>query len=139
MDQNKLFRKKSIDRLTSPEELNDYLRVTNPSTWIVLLSVILLLAGIIIWSCFTVIQTYATGTARAEEGVLAISFDDAKTAENVETGMTVLVGDVQTTVSSVGKDESGRIIAAANADVPDGTYSVKVGYSQTRIIRLLFN
>jgi hypothetical protein len=47
MDQNQnLFRKKSIERISSPEQLNDYLRVTSPSTWIILIAVIVLRTGI---------------------------------------------------------------------------------------------
>ena len=57
MDQQ-LFRKKSLDRISSPEQLNDYLRVTNPSVWVVLLAVIILLAGLLIWSSVTTIDEY---------------------------------------------------------------------------------
>ena len=45
-----LFRKKSMERITSPEHLTQYLRVTNPGIWIILMSVIVLLAGILVWS-----------------------------------------------------------------------------------------
>lgn len=31
-----LFRQSSIDRVFSPEQLNDYIRVTNPGVWMVL-------------------------------------------------------------------------------------------------------
>ena len=47
-----IFRKKSMDRVSSPEQLNDYIRVTTPSVWLVMLGVILLLAGMIVWSIF---------------------------------------------------------------------------------------
>ena len=46
----KIFRKKSIDRVSSPEELNAYIKSTSPKLWIVLLGVIILLVGAIIWS-----------------------------------------------------------------------------------------
>ena len=51
-----IFRQKSMDRVTSPEELNDYIRVTNPSVWIVLIALVLLLAGMLTWSIFGRIQ-----------------------------------------------------------------------------------
>ena len=38
-----IFREKSLKRITSPEELGDYLRVTSPSVWMILAAVILLL------------------------------------------------------------------------------------------------
>ena len=37
-----IFREKSIERLESPEKLNDYLRVTSPGVWLVLATVIVL-------------------------------------------------------------------------------------------------
>ena len=40
-----LFRQKSIDRVSSPEQLNDYIRVTTPSVWLALIAIILLLTG----------------------------------------------------------------------------------------------
>ena len=40
-----LFRQKTLDRISSPEKLTDYLRVTNPGIWIFLAAVIVLLAG----------------------------------------------------------------------------------------------
>ena len=47
-----LFRKSSMDRLKSPEQLNDYIRVANPGVWLVLGAIILLLVGIVIWGVF---------------------------------------------------------------------------------------
>jgi hypothetical protein len=138
-ENNNLFREKSMERLASPEQLNDYLRVTNPSTWIVMTSVIILLVSLILWSSFAVIESYVSGTGKAENGVLSITFEDQKAAGIVEEGMTVSVGEVHTVVSSVGRDEHGQIIAAANAGVPDGIYDVKVGYRRTKIIQLLIN
>lgn len=128
-----------MERLASPEQLNDYLRVTNPSTWIVMSSVIILLVSLILWSSFAVIESYVSGTGKAENGVLSITFEDQKAAGIVEEGMTVSVGEVRTVVTSVGRDKHGQIIAAANAGVPDGIYDVKVGYRQTKIIQLLIN
>ena len=49
---NGIFREKSIDRVTGPESLNDYIRVTSPSVWIALLALVILLAGMLVWSVF---------------------------------------------------------------------------------------
>ena len=45
-----LFRKKSMDRVSSPESLNDYIRVTTPSVWLVMAAIIILLVGMLAWS-----------------------------------------------------------------------------------------
>ncbi len=47
-----IFREKSMERVSSPEELNDYIRVTTPSVWIVLIALVVLLVGMLAWSIF---------------------------------------------------------------------------------------
>lgn len=47
---NNLFRKKSIDKISSPEELNDYLQITKPSTWIILVAILIILLGGLYWA-----------------------------------------------------------------------------------------
>lgn len=49
-EKSKLFREKNLERLESPEQLNDYLRVTSPGVWMILSAVILLLIGVFIWA-----------------------------------------------------------------------------------------
>ena len=53
-----VFREKSINRVSSPESLNDYIRVTSPSVWIVLLALVVLLAGMLAWSFFGRIEVH---------------------------------------------------------------------------------
>ena len=45
-----IFREKSLERVSGPEALNDYIRVTTPSVWIVLAALVILLAGMLAWS-----------------------------------------------------------------------------------------
>ena len=40
-----IYREKSLERIASPEELNDYLHVTNPAVRLIMAAVIILLAG----------------------------------------------------------------------------------------------
>ena len=37
------------EKITSPDQLNDYIRVTTPGTWIILSSILVFLAGFFIW------------------------------------------------------------------------------------------
>lgn len=47
---NSIFRQKSIDKVSSPEKLDDYIRVTTPSVWLTLGAMIILLTGTLIWA-----------------------------------------------------------------------------------------
>lgn len=44
-----IFRKKSIDKVSSPESLNDYVKVASPSVWVILIGIMVLLIGICVW------------------------------------------------------------------------------------------
>ena len=139
MDQSSIFRKKSLDRISSPEQLNDYLRVTNPTVWVVLIAVILLLVGVIVWGSVATLESFATGTGTVQDGTMTIRFDDSEIARSVEAGMTVAIGENTATVSSVGVGEDGYLFALAQTELADGNYPVRVVYRTTQVRRLLFN
>lgn len=131
--------KRSAGRMTSPEQLNDYLKVTSPKVWILLVAVMLLAGGLLVWASFTTVESYATGTARAESGQLTVVFDDPVKASKVSAGMEMEVGDVKAEVLAVGHDANEQVVASAQAAIPDGVYEVRVGYNPTQVISMLFN
>lgn len=137
--EQQLFRKESVERVSSPEQLGDYLHVTSPAIWVVLAAVILLVASIFVWSSVTAVESYVAGTAEVKGGVLTLTFDDAEKAQNVEIGMDIRVGDMATPILSIGYDAEGRLQAVANTGLPDGSYEARVGYRSTKIIEMLFN
>ena len=134
-----LFRKKSMDRISSPEALSDYLHVTSPTVWMILIAIILLLVGVLVWSSTANIDSFATGSAQVENGSMVIRFDNEKIAQNVKTGMTIVAGETESRISTIGKDAFGSTFATASTTLSDGTYSVKVLFRQTQVINLLFN
>ena len=129
-----VFRKKTLDRISSPEQLTDYLCVTNPGIWVVLAAVILLLAGLFAWSM--------TGTLETTAEVKVVVAD--KTAEIIplgsETladGMPLRVAGQEFMIAFVRTDEYGRQVGTAQADLPDGTYDGTVVVNETHPIRFL--
>lgn len=53
-----LYREKSIRRMDQAEDLEDYIRVTTPSVWIVLIAVVLILAAILGWMIFGTVDVH---------------------------------------------------------------------------------
>ena len=49
---NNLFRKDAIDKLQSPDRLNEMVKIISPSNWIAVLSICILLVFFVIWSIF---------------------------------------------------------------------------------------
>ena len=138
MDQ-KLYRQKSMDRISSPEQLNDYLRVTNVSVWVILIAIIILLAGLLLWSSVATIESYAEGSGQLQNGLMTIHFTDEQFAKEVKKGMPVRAGDTEFEISGTGQDENGLLIATANTSLADGYYPVQVRYNQIQVLQLLFD
>ena len=135
-----LYRRKSLERISSPDQLDDYLHVTSPAVWMVLLAVILLLAGLVLWGSTASFESYVHGTGNVRGGRMTISFDDPDMAENVvKEGMVVSVGEITTKVEGTGRAEDGSLIAMASTSLPDGSYKVTVSYEKTQILSILFN
>ncbi len=63
MPDRSIFREKSIQRVSSPENLNDYIKVTTPSVWLLLAAVLILMIGVLIWAvCGRIQVNSANGT-----------------------------------------------------------------------------
>ena len=138
MEQNSLFRKNSMERISSPEQLTDYLHVTSPAVWMVMAAIILLLAGMLVWGSAAYIESYASGTAKVIDGEMIVCFDDAQMAQNVEAGMFVSVGETTSPISSVGMYDNGVVFVSAPTELADGTYPARVTFRKTQVLQLLF-
>ena len=64
----KIFREKSMEQLSTPEQLTGYLRVTGPGVWIVLAGLAILLAGLLVWGIFGRLVSTVTVPAKVENG-----------------------------------------------------------------------
>jgi HlyD family secretion protein len=61
MEQNPLFRKAALDRLSSPERLDMLMQVTSPNGWIALWTVGAILVGVLLWGIFGSVPTRVDG------------------------------------------------------------------------------
>ena len=122
-----------MEHISSPEQLNDYLRVTSPAIWVVLIAVIILLAGLLVWASFANIDSFVSGTAQVESGKMVITFDDEKFSEKVGAGMTAQVGDTASVITSVGNTENGQKFAVAETELSDGTFA---SYGEDKVIKI---
>ena len=90
MENNDLFRKKAVERISSPEKLNDYIHVTSPSIWMALGAIILILVGALVWATFGNIYTTVNGAGvvRDENLVIYVKVSDRP---SVKEGMEITV------------------------------------------------
>lgn len=100
---DKIFRKKSIDRMSSPEQLNDYIKVTNPGVWMVLAAIAILLAGVCVWGIFGTLETKLSVAAVSRDGQTVLYVKEDNIA-SVRENMSVYIGDETYKVTSVGAE-----------------------------------
>ena len=48
-----LFRKEAVEKITSPEDLNSYVKVLNPRIWLILACIIIAVSGLVIFTLST--------------------------------------------------------------------------------------
>ncbi len=74
-----IFRKTSLDNISSPDQLNDYIKVSNPRIWMVLAALFILLASVIVWgfACSLPTTIRCDGVMRNGEAVCYVSMEES--------------------------------------------------------------
>ncbi len=153
-----IFREKSIQRVSSPEQLNDYIRATNPGVWITLIAAVVLLVGFVVWGAAGTLETQVEAVAVSDAGTVTCYVREAQIAD-VAPGDTVHIGGAEYTVASISAepvavDDSfsaytlrvggltpGEWVyeVALSGSLPDGVYETSVVTDKVSPIYFLFN
>lgn len=122
--QNQIFRKKSLDRVSSPDQLDDYIRVTPPSVWMIFASIVVLLVGVCVWGALGYLETVSVMAVYSDPvSKQMVLYVKEKDQPYVQEGTVFRVNGQEYTVSSV-SDEHIR-----GADIPsdEQEYALHVG------------
>ena len=97
-----ILNKRATEKLRSPDDLDKYVRVTNPSVWVILLACLSLVFGLLMWGLFGTVSTSVgtTGTVRGGEAYCLLSPEDAA---KVHEGDPVNLGGERGTVGAISK------------------------------------
>lgn len=156
--EKQVFRQKSVERISSPEQLNDYVRVSNPSVWMILAAVVFILAGVCVWGIFGRLDTVIDTVGVCRDGKLTcyVADEDIKT---VKTGMKISVNGGDYEISGIAKtpievDENFDSYAmyvgelkegewvyevTAKAPIESGTYNAKIITNSVSPISFVMN
>ena len=132
-----IFRKKSLDKIKSPENLNDYVRVATPGVWLLLAAIIVLLLGACVWGIFGQIESTLPVTVTVEQGAVLCRADPSQLAVVAE-GDPVRLGDVDGTVIGFG-EEPGTCVLSLARELPDGSYAAEIVTESIRPLSFVFN
>ena len=145
--EKQVFREKSLERIASPEQLHDYMRVTSPKLWMILTAAIVLVVGFVVAaSVFTMENSrdLQVSVNRSEEQEPFIMFSlPLKEKDVIEVGMPVEFGGYQGKVESIFQDSenvNGLVELGAGQKTPaEGTYDGKVIIERVNPISFLLN
>ena len=131
-----LFRKKAMERISSPEDLTSYLRVTSPGVWIVFAAVVVLMIGVFAWAAVGTLETTVTATAVVQDHTAQMAAF-GQGAESLEAGMPFRIASQEFVIAAVDYDDYGRATALAEVSLPDGSYEAKIIVEQIHPIEFL--
>ena len=128
------FRKRALDRLSSPEDLDRLVRVSRPGTWIALAGLLLLIAGVVLWSTLTSITTTVSGLGYVlpEGGLIEASAIQPGIVQQIDVrpGQSVRPGDRVAslrladgrglTITAPTAGQVGEVLRAKGDFVPEG-------------------
>lgn len=152
-----LFRKTSMERISSPEQLNHYVRVANPGVWLVLGALILLLTGICVWGICGRLNTTLDTAGVCENGVFTCYIKE-RDIVSIKKGMEITVsgescvvsdisltpveagGEVEPYLLHLGGFQAGEWLYEVTADtaLPDGAYEAAVTIESVSPISLIW-
>ena len=133
-EKQSIYRQKALDRISAPDQLTDYLEVTDPGVWVVLTAVIILLAGVFVWSCTGVLETRSPAKVIVSKQTAMVATKDMK---ELTEGDELRVEDKSYEIASLTTDDFDRKIGIAEVDLPDGVYEGTVIVQKTHPIEFL--
>ena len=100
-EKSSIFTEKASNKLRSPDDLDAYVRVTNPSIWVVIAACAVLLIGLFAWGFLGMAETNVATTATSVKGEV-VGFLPEEKASKVHVGDCAKVGGELMQVESIG-------------------------------------
>jgi len=151
MENKGLFRKEALARISSPEQMDDYMQVASPRLWMILSAIIALLIGFVIFASTAtmenVMQVQADVTTDTmEDGTKysLIVFDIPQGMDDVlKIGMPLRIGGQEGQIAvfyrSSEEDKAGGVLNDLSVLLLEGSYDVEVVTETTTPISFLLN
>jgi hypothetical protein len=99
----KIFRKTSLEQISSPEQLYNYIKVANPGVWMVLGAILLAIAALVFWGVSATIPTTISTVAMAEGDGRYVCYISPSLGTGIRPGMGVRINGTPGTVTKQGE------------------------------------
>lgn len=135
---NNIFREKSLERISSPEEMDRYIRIPGPGIWLILAAMIVLLVSGCLWGIWGRLETVVTVVGTVAGGEMTASLASADAA-GVEPGMEVDLGDEAVgVVGAVSDNNDGTVtVGLETTNLADGKYQLNIVVERIRPVYFL--
>ncbi len=135
-----IFRKKSLDKVKSPDNLDDYIRVSNPSVWLLLISIVVLLIGVCVWGVFGHVDSTVPSLVSIQNDN-AVCYVAEEDISSVQDGMIVNYADCEAVINKIGeRQEYGYECGLVADSFPeDGMYEGKIVTKRYKPISFVTN
>ncbi len=154
-----IFRENNLKRVSSPEQMDDYIRVSNPKVWLALAAIVVLLLGACVWGIFGRIETTVDTAAVADKEGFVVCYLKESDVQLVEPGMEVRIKNDVYTISEIEKDpikvtedmdeyiihvggmKEGEWVHAAILDgsAPEGVYQAEIVVERIALMSFVTN
>lgn len=118
-----LFRKESLDKISAPDQLNEYIKIIRPGIWMILASIIIILVGACIWGCVGHMDTKVQ-TAAVVRDHQAVCYVPEQEIRSVSEGMPVEIGETKTKIVKISEEPLEVTGAFGDYAIHLGNYSV---------------
>lgn len=98
--QKNLFRKSALERVSSPTGLDSYIQAVRPSTWLVAIASVIVIAALLIWGFMGKVATTVVDNGYVHNGTI-ICYLNSQDHAQVSVGDRVLVDDEEAVIDSV--------------------------------------
>ncbi|MBE5824597.1 hypothetical protein [Butyrivibrio sp. INlla16] len=127
-----IFRDKSIERISSPEQLNDYVKLTNPGVWFVSSAILIILIGTIVFGTVGHIDS-SVPSALISDGETSVCLVKREYGEKFTDDMHVKVDGTEYNVSlkaakpvAINPDVDSYTLFVGNMEVGEWVYEIDV-------------
>lgn len=153
-----LFREKAIKKITSPVQINEYIRTSNPSIWIIFSAVILLLIGALLWALLGKVDISVSSVTVSENGT-SYCYISENDIDHINSDTYAEIEDKKYKLENISKlpvpatdkiskyglhlgnfnDDDWVYIAQIKSDINEGIYKTKIIIDSVSPISLLLN
>ena len=135
-----VFREKSLERLTTPKQFNDALKVTKVNVWVALAAILVLVGALLTWGIFGFVEVTIQAHGIADKGVVTCyvpgdsvvavgmdaRIDDIRDAQNIIPGQNGVVTAVTLLPSSMDEFLNDPTIQAGGLSAADHSIVVTI-------------